>query len=323
MLEQRLIPLTDEQEWEKCLQDISHGPAHLWCYNKAIAKSSQRPTYLYVATAPGFKAVCPIAVRTRFEKDDIVTPYGFGGFISQGTYPNFNQHWISYFSELNYVCGYIALHPYFCQNDLFSQNLNIGGLIYSIDLTSGLEEIFNSFSKVHRYELKQYHKNSFSIIPDKETLNKIAYPLYQQTLSRVSAASVYHFSEETLSTIISSKNSLVLGVAIEGNIEAITIFSYTQAIADYFLNASTTNGRHYTRLLIWESIKILKQLGIPLLNMGGGIKQGDDLDHFKRRFGGKAQTFHILNQIYDEPTFKQLCQQTSVNPNYFPPYYNT
>ena len=103
MLQQRLISIDDKAQWQRELLTMPHAPAHLWEYNQAITASSKLSTVLYSATAPGFKAICPLSIREKAGKLDIVTPYGFGGFSCIGTFPEFERLWHHFFQK-NYVC---------------------------------------------------------------------------------------------------------------------------------------------------------------------------------------------------------------------------
>lgn len=327
MLHQKFVPLEDREEWNRQLKNISYAPAHTWIYNKAIALSSKLETFLYCASTTIFKAVCPIAVREKLGQRDIVTPYGFGGFISRGNHIDFHRNWHAFIASTEYICGYIALHPFFCNLSHFQYaEMNATTKIYSLNLQQSSETLFNQLAKIHRYELKQWKNSNVKIILDPTRLKIILPDLYKQTLLRANASTVYHFSTETLFNIVDN-DAVMIGAEINGEIEAISIFLYTPHIADYFLNASTINGRYHTRGLLWSAIAILKELNIPILNLGGGIKPNDGLDDFKRRFGGKLSDYNVLKEVYNDSAFKKLCQQAGVNQlanyPYFPPYYNT
>lgn len=326
MLQQSFISLENRAAWESHLQDIPHGPAHLWSYNAAIFESSHLPTFLYAASAQGFKAACSIAVREKFGKKDIVTPYGFGGFVSSGQYSNFADSWSHFISKEGFVCGYIAVHPLFGQKSFFNkQECSVSSHIYMLNLDQPLEAIQQQFAKVHRYELRQWQKSNVTIVTDKSRLINCFPLLYRQTLERVNAASVYHFSAETLMSVIESNNTIAVGAEMNNTIEAISLFIHSSFGAEYFLNAATENGRVHTRGLLWTGMELLKKLGIPILNLGGGIKPGDDLDNFKRRFGGVPYACNIVKQIYNRDFFEDICQKAGVfgqtKNAYFPPYY--
>ena len=49
-------------------------------------------------------------------------------------------------------------------------------------------------------------------------------------------------------------------------------------------------------------------MGIPFLNLGGGVRDGDTLAEFKRRFGGLELPLKSLRQIYRPDEYAVLSQ---------------
>jgi hypothetical protein len=62
---------------------------------------------------------------------------------------------------------------------------------------------------------------------------------------------------------------------------------------------------------------------VPYLNLGGGIREGDDVAEFKRRFGAAERPLASLRQVYRPDVYDRLCAQAGVSPQrsgWFPPY---
>lgn len=323
MLKQGFITINDEAAWQAKLDGIAHGPAHTWHYNRAIQFSSKRETFLYYAETDYFSALCPLAIREKFGQQDVVTPYGYGGLITKGYHDHFLEQSRQFLSDQGLVCGYMQLHPTFCAEDYCLQ-IPAATTIYILDLTQPLSVLQTNLSKVHRYELKNWEKKPVELIFDKNRIMTILPNLYEQTLARVQANVVYHFSTATLTALLENEHAIAIGAAVNNKIEAISVFLYTPYMADYFLNASDEPGRNHTRGLLWAAIKYLQEKNVKAFNIGGGIKPGDALDDFKRRFGGTSKSSHVLKQIYNPILFDKICQESGVekkNTNYFPPYY--
>lgn len=324
MLQQSLIPLSDSNGWEHQLRNIWHSPAHTWGYNQAIQFSTKLPTYLYCASAPNFKAVCPIAVREKDNNFDLVTPYGFGGFASIGSYKNFNSLWRKFLKEQGYICGYIGLHPLLNEIPIFSPDIvSRNKNIYVLDLHDSSDIFLKKIAKTHRYEIKQWQNSNVNIIINPPSSIETFYNLYQETLQRVKASYTYHFQFETLASFLRNQNSLVIAAAVNNKIEAMSIFLHTPYISEYFLNASSLNGQRHTRGILFTAVQLLRDFNIPYLNLGGGISENDNLENFKRRFGGKCYSYHALKEIYDKTRFERLCENLTVARKYFPPYHTS
>jgi hypothetical protein len=95
-------------------------------------------------------------------------------------------------------------------------------------------------------------------------------------------------------------------------------------VADYLFNAATNDGRDHARALIWEAMRRLGAAGIPVLNLSGGVSEGDGLDQFKARFGGARRETEALKIVFDEGMYAELCAAAGVDPldraGYFPAY---
>ncbi|EKD71932.1 MAG: hypothetical protein ACD_46C00059G0001, partial [uncultured bacterium] len=206
-------------------------------------------------------------------------------------------------------------------NPFPTEKPNTANPVYMLDLTQSTDLLLKKLSKVHRYELRQWEISSANLITDKSRLLTGLFDLYRKTLSRVNASALYYFQTETLSHLVESKNTIAIGVITQGKLEAISLFLHTPYIADYFINASTIDGRRHARGLLWTGIEMLKQLSIPSLNLGGGIKPNDNLDKYKRRFGGVLYSSPVLKQIYNQEKFDMLCKKIYDHHNYFPPYH--
>ena len=163
------------------------------------------------------------------------------------------------------------------------------------------------------------------LVTDRGRLEEALLELYPQTVKRVGASSTYHFAPATLEQLAEASGSILLGVEDQSGVQAVTLFLYTPWAADYFLSASSSQGRKYTRLLVWTAIKTLKQHNVSTLNLGGGVKPGDSLDDFKRRFGGLMVRGQALKQIFDPAGYDYLCAKYCSGSHgqigYFPPYW--
>ena len=76
--------------------------------------------------------------------------------------------------------------------------------------------------------------------------------------------------------------------------------------------------------LVWWAVERLRELGIERLNLGGGMREGDEVAEFKRSFGAAQHRLASLRQVYRPAAYEDLCRQAGVDPDrrsgYFPPY---
>lgn len=329
-LKQKLIPLHAKQEWEAALADIfDHAYTHTHWYNQAMHSASGRDIFLYVAQNENFNIVCPISPRHKSLQDlpDITTPYGFSGFAYHGDCHDFTENWYTFMRQQGYICGHIALHPFVKAEFTYkSQDLFAGKTTYLLDLTLDLEFIRQNFSTDHRHRLRQWQKAGHVVCRDKkENIIAAFVKHYSNALQARSAAAVYDFGEIAWRQIIASPHSYLFSVAVDNNIQAVAIFIHYNHIVDYYMIASDDEGRAHARGILFDAMSYFHEQGAKWLHLGCGVREGDALQQFKARFGGKAVTTYALKQIYDPSAYAQSCARYDVDPQniagYFPAYW--
>ena len=329
------IPLTSPDEWARALDGIRHGPGHTWGHCLALSRSGDAPPrpaasdiFLYRFTRRSIRIVCPILER-RFENAvDICTPYGFSGFVGNGDCREFQHFWREFVAARGYTCGYIGLHPLFENRTYFdSAEVHEYNRLYFLDLTLSEAELFANLSQNRRRDLRNL--NSSSGLWDSDAAAKEFFLAhYAAHCDRKNVADAYRFSPETLAALLQQKNVFACGAPSQGhpdgNLEAAAIFSHTAAVADYLFGIALPGCEHHASRLVWEGVRRLKALGIPVLNLGGGVREDDGVAEFKRRFGAWTLPLRSLKQVYDDGAYDRFCRSKAVSPSdragYFPAF---
>lgn len=317
----RLISLADVQDWKMAVNRAVHGPAHTHWYNAALAASVEAEIALFEYAAGEDRAVCPLILRPYGKTVDIATPYGFAGFATHGPCKGLPAELRRFAVEQGWICGYLALHPLYPHPFVAADGLEQGRTIYVLDLSTSEDRLFASMHETHRYELRKNSELLELINTDACSMSEALPALYAETVARVGASDVYRFSAGTLGAWLSSGGCLTLGLG--DPLQAMVLCLYTKDIADYFINASTDEGRSYTRILLWAAARELKRRGVHYFNLGGGARDLDSLEAFKRRFGGKSLNVPVLKQVYMREQFTAFCRQAEPlkgSADYFPPY---
>jgi hypothetical protein len=325
MIIQKCIPLDSSSEWKEALRGIKHAFAHTWenCY--AMHLTTGLRTYLYRFESEYARIVCPIAERTFDNYIDIVTPYGFSGFVGDGDCSEFSHHWNGFVKEREYVCGYIGLNPLFANSTHFKREERVQyNSIYVLDLTLSHHALFMNLSVNRKRQLKEWDKTLAGIILDRERLSDFFLTNHAKFFRQKNASPVYCFSQETLSFLTGLDNVLIVGLGVPERIEAVTLFAHTPHVGDFLFNVSLPEGRRHSVALLWYGVNYLKSIGVPFLNLGGGVSENDTLARFKERFGGVKLPLKSLKQIYEPEIYEKLCRQVNVDhadmSGYFPAY---
>lgn len=309
------VDLSRRDLWESSLATIPHGFCHRWDHAQALARSGAAPFLL----TDGSSAV--VLLERRYEAwIDVTTPYGFAGPAGVVAEGEFLEGLLRYASKKKWVAGYLALHPQFCSWERFPF-ASPARTVFVVDLAKSESELW------HRLEGKSVRSDTalaagWTLEDDRAALASDFPALYRSTCERVGAAPVYRFSDETLSLYSKMEGFLWLGARdTAGRVVSIAGFGASAWGAEYFFQASTTEGRRATGALLWEGMLRLKALGLPWVNLGGGSVEGDGLEKFKSRFGGERLTAGRWTRVFDDKAYGAACSRRGIRDrNYFPVY---
>ncbi|UOG77602.1 hypothetical protein MTX78_24620 (plasmid) [Hymenobacter tibetensis] len=326
VVRQELIPLSEAAKWQAALQNIPHAFGHTWenCY--AMHLTTGYPTYLYLLQSGDTKVVCPLAERVYRGFKDIVTPYGFSGFVSNTDFPDFQNYWLRFAAQAGYVCGYIGLNSVL----LSEININltevvISNRLYVLDLRLPIQELYQNLNKGRKRQLKKFEERKQMYTLEKKGLKEFFLAQYHDFFSARGAASTYNFSIPTLSYLIDLNEIILIGHSENGEIKAVSIFAYTAHMGEYLFNVSLPGYENQAASLLWYGALLLKEKHVPYFNLGGGVKPGDSIASFKQRFGPLDVPLTCLKQVYQEAPYTALCEQAQVDPadkqSFFPPYW--
>ncbi|TVR75844.1 MAG: hypothetical protein EA412_14725 [Chitinophagaceae bacterium] len=325
MIRNTWISLDEPSDWNSALEGIPHAFGHTWESCHAMSLSTGYDTYLYVFETDGNRIVCPIAERSFRGHIDILTPYGFSGFVGKVSHPDFLQYWKQEAAARNYVCGYIGLNPILYDLNCYKPNeAYVYNCLYAIDLRLELDELFARLSTNRKRQLRAAGNNC-KIIFERTRLLDFLLKHYADFFKRKGASTVYQFTPETIIELANMNNVILFGAEGKTGLEEVIMLAFTPYIGEYLLGISSNDARRHSVTLLWNAVKLLKTQGVEWFNLGGGVRPGDGVAQFKERFGGDIFPLKSLKQIYSKNLFGQLCKEVNADPNmlsgYFPPYH--
>jgi len=315
----------DSNEWNEILKDIEHSFSHTRENCFAMSLTTGYKTFLYVFEKDGIRIVCPIAEREFKGNKDIVTPYGFSGFTGNGIHPEFKEYWKEFTREKKYVCGYISMNPLFEKKEYFNAEEEFSSTnLYFINLNLSLTELYENLDTNRRRVIKNFRKTESGFIYDKKKLTEYFISNYYNFLDSINSSAAGYFKTETLEYLCSLENVFMTGAVEDDKIVAVYIFAHTKYSADCLFNVPLPEGRKYAPTLLWAGLKHFKNKKIPVLNLGGGLKDDDNVALSKERFGAYKLPFVNLKQIYNKKLYNSLCQESGNDSEklngYFPAY---
>jgi hypothetical protein len=320
-----LIPLSAPEAWRQALAGVPHAFGHSWESCQAMSLTTGDATFLYVFEDASARVVCPFSERRWQGRTDIYTPYGFSGFAGTGPCPALPAHWRDFARSRGYICGYIGLNPllfdpsYRDPDDLFYHNS-----IFALDLTRSEADLFADLSKGRRQAVRAAERDSWQPLEDRAALSAFLRQHFVDFVRSRRASRSYEFTDATLDLLCRLDTVLLLGAGTGGRVEAVSVFAHTPCAAEYLFNCSLPEGQHHSAPLLWQGALRMKAIGIPVLNLGGGVREGDGVAAFKARFGGREVRLGALKQVYDPAAFEHLCRAAGQDParrdGFFPPY---
>jgi hypothetical protein len=318
-----LIPLDDGERWTAALADVPHGHAHTHGFCRAVQLTSGAPTYLYRYERAGGRLVCALAEREHGGEIDVTTPYGFGGFAMAGDCAGFASEWRDFAGGCGWVCGYIALNPVFADAAAFApEEVRVANRLYLVDLREPPERLWARMSRNRRRQLRDWGAISAGLELDRCRLAQFLVDNFAAFFGRRGAGPATDFRRDTVAAIADLHDVLLVGAG-DGGLDAVAAFGYTPHAGDALFAVSRPGGERHSAHLVWWGVERLRELGVVTLNLGGGIRDGDAVAEFKRRFGAAEAPLASLRQVYRPEVYERLCAEAGVSPErsgWFPPY---
>ena len=320
-----LIGLDERDRWRSALAGIAHGFGHTWDSCHAFSLTTHLPTYLYLAECPEGRVVCPLIERRFQGEADVATPFGFSGFAGRGHCAGFDEQWRAFASREGWVCAYVGQNPLlrpegFWAEDAFEPAQNLYWL--RIDDLDGLHQ---GLSRLRRRQLRRWRVPGW-LCTDRDVLLRFVLESADGFFQRVGAAPNYFLSEATWQALAASDRVELLGALRDDRLVAVTFFGWADGIADALFNISLPEGRDAATALLIEGAERLRTRGISLLNIGGGVRPGDDVERAKQLFGASARPLLHLKQVFAPSRFRRLCAaagaEASGQTAFFPPYHS-
>lgn len=316
-----LIPLSAPNEWAAALRDVPHEFGHTWAYCDALSQTTGDQTYLYSFVDDQTKVVCPLIERQFEGYVDIATPPGFSGFVGLGDTAIFPEHWRAFTESRGYVCGYLGLNPSLPNALKFSGAISYNS-IYALDLRPDIETILAGFDRNRRREIRSAGHTAGDLIEDRSRLTDFLIAEYGPFMERLGAVSSYTRSPETLRQWCELDNVLLVGAGTSGRINAVYAFAFTPSAGTCLLYVHSPGAGRHAAQLLWYGIQALKQRRVPLLNLGGGVRENDAIALAKQRLGSIRRPLEAVRQIYRPAVYTELCRTAGADgrADFFPAY---
>jgi hypothetical protein len=321
MAEETCIVSVDDPDRWTAEHEAGGLPSQSWGYARALSASGIEPK-LGVVHSGGARMLVPFFEREWMGRTDIATIQGLSGASISPSSAAPLSLWRQYAAAQGWVAGYIQVAT---SVDLTGECLPADELVsthsvFLLDLRA--RDPLDSASRIVRRKVRRAARLGAALVEDRSALSTSLKSLYPSAMRRLGAAPNYLFSTETLERWALDPSSLVLGARVGDLIEAVSVFSVAGRRAEAHINATTEGGRDLTAWLLSNGITRLRDRGVEVLNLGGGVRPGDGVHRFKERFNVPPTPLYAVRQVYDAVAYEELCRRAGVAPTgqYFPAY---
>lgn len=344
----KVFSTAQSEEWDKIVSSFAaHDIYYFSGYVKAFENNGDGEAYLFYYECEDTRAI-NVFMRRDISDDscfkgeiepqkyfDIVTPYGYGGFLIEGeqiekvcgAYEKFCQ-------KSGIVSEFVRFHPLLRNWDgmerLYEEQYR--GKTIHMDLENE-ETIWRNITSQNRNKIRKAQKAGMEVYWGRDA-NIIEYfmEIYNKTMERDSASAYYFFGREFYESILNDLkyNAMWFYTKLNDVIAAISIFLYANGNMHYHLSASRKELQNLapTNLLLYEAALWGSRNGFKRLHMGGGVgAQEDSLYKFKKAFNRyEDNEFYTGKRIYNHEMYEKLVKlrnsqgDKGLDTNYFPLY---
>lgn len=263
---------------------------------------------------------------------DFSTPYGYGGWLIEGTDTNglFEEYEKWCFNN-NIISEFVRFHPMLANHTVAEKHYETVqlGKTVAMDISSP-EIIWSNITSKNRNVIRKAQKNGIRIYNGRyPEIYRNFRDIYNQTMDKDSADEYYYFGEEFYDSILNnlSHNAQVFYAVFEGKIIAASIMLNENGRMNYHLSGSVREYSHLapTNLLLYEAALWGCANGCKTLYLGGGVGSCEDsLFKFKKAFyrGDDLNSFWIGKKVFNTDEYERLIKMRSSieNEGFFPKY---
>lgn len=347
-----VITLDESNKWDSIVKSFSNYDVYyLSGYTKAFKLHGDgEPTLIYYHDEE-IRAI-NVVMKRDIEKDikfrniiksesffDIITPYGYGGFIIEGSineinFKRLNEAYSNYCISNDIISEFVRFHPVL-ENSKTNQGIyevtDLGKTI-TIDLMSK-EHIWENLSSKNRNVIRKAIKSGVEIYWGRSSkLISEFIPLYNATMNKDDATDYYYFDRDFYKSVLEDLkyNCLIFYAVYDQKIISMSMILFGNDNMHYHLSASDREYQSLaaTNLLLYEAACWGCENGYKSFHLGGGLgSKEDSLYNFKKAFNKNSETyFSIGKKIFDNTKYQDLVDIRNIKadykqePKFFPAY---
>jgi serine/alanine adding enzyme len=249
---------------------------------------------------------------------DLTSAYGFGGPFGEGG--DWRQPFRAACAERGVVSEFIRFHPVRANQRVAGDDVALERVqeMIVLDVAADDDELVRRMVPTARNKLRKAQRAGLVAEPSRD-LDRF-WRIYTEAMQSMGAAGSYLFSREYFAAL----DSLGDGLMMLDAGQAAAVFLSGAGAMHYFLSATTEEGRRNAaaNLVIFEAMRRARDAGLAVLNLGGGLREGDALHVFKTSFGPRRVPYYVGAAVHDPAAYAELSARAGADPAdaFFPAY---
>lgn len=334
----------DDPLWIETLQRTLYDVYQLPHYVELEAQRQNAIAESILITQDNHCLLIPYLLRqidpdTHLEAFDIVSPYGYPGFVLSPDAPTvfIEEAFKAFIQPLRekQICSvFLRLHPILNQQ-VAAENYHSTGETIAIDLTQPETVLWQQTRSDHRKDINRCQREGFTarVVPLKHHIAEFN-TIYEEAMDRVKANRTYYFGEAFFAELADLEQYFHLCLIEQASeIVAAGIFTECCGIVHTYLTGTRTVAlkRSPDKFMIHTMRSWAKQRGNRILHLGGGLGGNRDrLFEYKAGFSPDRCPFNTLRLITNPEHYTALIQikakqldlapKTLLQSHYFPAY---
>ena len=330
----RIIDFNHREEWDDIVRGFpQYDVYYLSGYQQAFHLHGDGDPILVYYGSDELKGCCVFFLRDISKLEwtngeirpgemyDVVTPYGYGGWIFEGNTEKeiisvFWKQYVDFMKQQHIVDAFTRWCPWLANQEVLRGFSGIVDLGMTIHINTESEDvIFQNIKSKDRATIRKDKKNGVEVIhSDNPDLFDDFIRIYNATMRKDNALEYYYFSSSFYKSIANDlKGNWQMFYAVwEGKIIAMSIMLMDNNRIHYHLSGSVLEYRNLnaTNLILYETAKYGAAHGYQLFHLGGGVGSGEDpLYKFKKSFNKNGdRQFSISKDCFDSTAYNQLVQ---------------
>lgn len=340
----KVLTLEQSEKWDEIVKSFSlHDVYYLSGYVKGFSLHGDGVPQLLYFENQSTRAINVIMKKDiaddskflgKLEKDtyfDFSTPYGYGGFIVEGSdIETLEKEYSDYCRTNNIISEFVRFHPVTANYKKMESVYDVEELGNTVCMTLESEEqIWANLSSKNRNMIRKALNSGLKCFWGRdENLIPEFMRLYNMTMDRDNARDYYYFNYDFYQSIVSElkRNALFFYVKLDNKIVSMALILFEGSQAHYHLSAADREYMNLapTNLLLYETAMFVKHIGCKTLHLGGGLGASEDsLYKFKKAFNRNEDTkFYIGKKIFKQDIYDELTKLNSqgTEGSFFPAY---